>query len=177
MPTVTAIQPQNGVGTVHPTPTGAVVASPAQAAAAAIAAQAAIQQVAAAQSVAAAQQAAAAVTQSVTSQGTIPQSHVIAGGMLSLPSHGGGPNNQKDTTWTKLFVGGLPYHTTDKSLREHFEVYGDIDEAVVITDRQTGKSRGYGFVSKKYYIYSVNYILEICARYTYESVKTFCIKS
>jgi hypothetical protein len=57
--------------------------------------------------------------------------------------------NQKDTTLTKLFVGGLPYHTTDKSLREHFEVYGEIEEAVVITDRQTGKSRGYGFVSKK----------------------------
>jgi RNA recognition motif-containing protein len=54
---------------------------------------------------------------------------------------------QKDTTWTKLFVGGLPYHTTDKSLRDHFNVYGDIEEAVVITDRQTGKSRGYGFVS------------------------------
>ncbi|KAE8739283.1 hypothetical protein FOCC_FOCC015221 [Frankliniella occidentalis] len=53
---------------------------------------------------------------------------------------------QKDTTWTKLFVGGLPYHTTDKSLRDHFAVYGDIEEAVVITDRQTGKSRGYGFV-------------------------------
>ena len=59
---------------------------------------------------------------------------------------------QKDTTWTKLFVGGLPYHTTDKSLREHFEVYGEIEEAVVITDRQTGKSRGYGFVSL-YYIF------------------------
>lgn len=54
---------------------------------------------------------------------------------------------QKDTTWTKLFVGGLPYHTTDKSLREHFSVFGDIEEAVVITDRQTNKSRGYGFVS------------------------------
>lgn len=53
---------------------------------------------------------------------------------------------QKDTTWTKLFVGGLPYHTTDKSLREHFSVYGDIEEAVVITDRTTSKSRGYGFV-------------------------------
>lgn len=53
----------------------------------------------------------------------------------------------KDTTWTKLFVGGLPYHTTDKSLRDHFAVYGDIEEAVVITDRQTSKSRGYGFVS------------------------------
>lgn len=55
-------------------------------------------------------------------------------------------SQQKDTTWTKLFVGGLPYHTTDKSLREHFAVYGEIEEAVVITDRQTNKSRGYGFV-------------------------------
>lgn len=54
---------------------------------------------------------------------------------------------QKDTTFTKIFVGGLPYHTTDKSLRQFFEVFGDIEEAVVITDRQTGKSRGYGFVS------------------------------
>lgn len=63
-------------------------------------------------------------------------------GLLSL----GALPGQKDTTWTKLFVGGLPYHTTDKSLREHFAVYGDIEEAVVITDRQTSKSRGYGFV-------------------------------
>lgn len=53
----------------------------------------------------------------------------------------------KDTTFTKIFVGGLPYHTTDKTLREYFEQFGDIEEAVVITDRQTGKSRGYGFVS------------------------------
>ncbi|GFS41822.1 RNA-binding protein 24-A, partial [Nephila pilipes] len=52
---------------------------------------------------------------------------------------------QKDTTYTKIFVGGLPYHTTDKSLRQFFEAFGDIEEAVVITDRQTGKSRGYGF--------------------------------
>ncbi|CAL1288740.1 unnamed protein product [Larinioides sclopetarius] len=54
---------------------------------------------------------------------------------------------QKDTTYTKIFVGGLPYHTTDKSLRQFFEAFGDIEEAVVITDRQTGKSRGYGFVT------------------------------
>lgn len=64
---------------------------------------------------------------------------------------------QKDTTWTKLFVGGLPYHTTDKSLREHFNVYGEIEEAVVITDRQSGKSRGYGFVSN--FFFFGNYIL------------------
>ncbi|KAB1261415.1 RNA-binding protein 24 [Camelus dromedarius] len=48
---------------------------------------------------------------------------------------------QKDTTYTKIFVGGLPYHTTDASLRKYFEVFGEIEEAVVITDRQTGKSR------------------------------------
>ncbi|XP_058258723.1 RNA-binding protein 38 isoform X3 [Hemibagrus wyckioides] len=54
---------------------------------------------------------------------------------------------QKDTTFTKIFVGGLPYHTNDASLRKYFEAYGEIDEAVVITDRQTGKSRGYGFVT------------------------------
>jgi RNA recognition motif-containing protein len=56
-------------------------------------------------------------------------------------------HQQKDTTYTKIFVGGLPYHTTDDSLRNYFAVFGDIEEAVVITDRQTGKSRGYGFVS------------------------------
>ncbi|CAG5115862.1 unnamed protein product, partial [Candidula unifasciata] len=54
---------------------------------------------------------------------------------------------QKDTQYTKIFVGGLPYHTTDQSLREYFDKFGDIEEAVVITDRQTGKSRGYGFVT------------------------------
>lgn len=42
---------------------------------------------------------------------------------------------------------GLPYHTTDETLRAFFSKFGDIDEAVVINDRSTGKSRGYGFVS------------------------------
>uniref|UniRef100_A0A3P9HW38 RNA binding motif protein 38 n=1 Tax=Oryzias latipes TaxID=8090 RepID=A0A3P9HW38_ORYLA len=57
------------------------------------------------------------------------------------------PTMEKDTTYTKIFVGGLPYHTSDASLRKYFETFGDIDEAVVITDKQTGKSRGYGFVT------------------------------
>lgn len=56
--------------------------------------------------------------------------------------------NQKDTTFTKIFVGGLPYHTTDESLKIFFQKFGNIEEAVVITDRQTGKSRGYGFVNQ-----------------------------
>lgn len=54
---------------------------------------------------------------------------------------------QKDTTFTKLFVGGLPYHTTDATLHAFFLQYGEIEEAVVIHDRITGKSKGYGFVS------------------------------
>lgn len=54
---------------------------------------------------------------------------------------------QKDTSFTKIFVGGLPYHTTDATLKEFFDQFGEIEEAVVITDRQTGKSRGYGFVT------------------------------
>ncbi|XP_062315264.1 RNA-binding protein 38 [Osmerus eperlanus] len=71
---------------------------------------------------------------------------------MFLSPFGGGleimhPTVQKDTTYTKIFVGGLPYHTNDVSLRKYFETFGDIDEAVVITDRQTGKSRGYGFVT------------------------------
>ena len=52
-----------------------------------------------------------------------------------------------DVMMRKLFIGGLPFHTTDKSLREHFEQYGGIEEAVVISDRSTGKSKGYGFVT------------------------------
>ncbi|XP_017579050.1 RNA-binding protein 38 isoform X1 [Pygocentrus nattereri] len=71
--------------------------------------------------------------------------HQFVNGTLETMQHPGGV---KDTTFTKIFVGGLPYHTTDASLRKYFETFGDIDEAVVITDRQTGKSRGYGFVSE-----------------------------
>lgn len=56
-------------------------------------------------------------------------------------------NKETDVTLRKLFIGGLPFHTTDKSLREHFEQYGGIEEAVVISDRTTGKSKGYGFVT------------------------------
>ncbi|CAB3399351.1 unnamed protein product [Caenorhabditis bovis] len=55
----------------------------------------------------------------------------------------------RDTMFTKIFVGGLPYHTSDKTLHEYFEQFGEIEEAVVITDRNTQKSRGYGFVTMK----------------------------
>ncbi|PID38613.1 MAG: RNA-binding protein [Proteobacteria bacterium] len=47
----------------------------------------------------------------------------------------------------KLFVGGLAWATTDDSLRDAFASYGDVQEARVITDRETGRSRGFGFVT------------------------------
>jgi RNA recognition motif-containing protein len=46
----------------------------------------------------------------------------------------------------KLFVGNLPYEVTSEELGEYFAQFGGIEEAVVITDRFNGKSKGYGFV-------------------------------
>ncbi|CAM8893362.1 unnamed protein product [Rhodiola kirilowii] len=48
---------------------------------------------------------------------------------------------------SKLFVGGLSWGTDDQSLKEAFSTYGEVIEARVITDRDTGRSRGFGFVS------------------------------
>lgn len=47
----------------------------------------------------------------------------------------------------KLFVGGLSWNTTDEGLREAFTRFGTVVEAKVVTDRETGRSRGFGFVS------------------------------
>lgn len=47
----------------------------------------------------------------------------------------------------KLFVGGLSWNTNDESLRQAFEAFGQVDEAKVISDRETGRSRGFGFVT------------------------------
>ncbi|XP_059633860.1 uncharacterized protein LOC132276451 [Cornus florida] len=52
-----------------------------------------------------------------------------------------------DTTYTKVFVGGLAWETQSETLRRYFEQFGDILEAVVITDKNTGRSKGYGFVT------------------------------
>ena len=46
----------------------------------------------------------------------------------------------------KLYVGNLPYNTTEDDLRNLFSQYGSIDSVAVITDRETGRSKGFGFV-------------------------------
>ncbi|HIA02730.1 MAG TPA: RNA-binding protein, partial [Myxococcales bacterium] len=47
----------------------------------------------------------------------------------------------------KLFVGGISWNTTDQALRTAFEQYGEVTDAKIITDRETGRSRGFGFVT------------------------------
>jgi RNA recognition motif-containing protein len=47
----------------------------------------------------------------------------------------------------KLFVGSLSWNTNDDGLREAFTQFGEVSEAKVITDRMTGRSRGFGFVT------------------------------
>lgn len=46
----------------------------------------------------------------------------------------------------KLYVGNLPFSVNDNSLKSHFSAYGTVDSAKVITDRDTGRSKGFGFV-------------------------------
>ncbi len=46
----------------------------------------------------------------------------------------------------KLYVGGLPYQTTDQDLIDLFGQIGQVLSATVITDRDTGRSKGFGFV-------------------------------
>jgi len=46
----------------------------------------------------------------------------------------------------KLYVGNLPFRTDDDELRELFATHGAVESARVITDRETGRSRGFGFV-------------------------------
>ncbi|KAK1423508.1 hypothetical protein QVD17_18811 [Tagetes erecta] len=52
-----------------------------------------------------------------------------------------------DTTHTKVFVGGLAWETNTETLHRYFQQFGQILEAVVITDKHTGRSKGYGFVT------------------------------
>ncbi|XP_071723279.1 probable RNA-binding protein ARP1 [Rutidosis leptorrhynchoides] len=62
---------------------------------------------------------------------------------------GGGGHQYNDTTFTKIFVGGLAWETQRDTMRLYFEQFGEILEAVVITDKNTGRSKGYGFVTFK----------------------------
>jgi RNA recognition motif-containing protein len=46
----------------------------------------------------------------------------------------------------RIFVGGLPYSVSDRQLEELFAAHGGVESARIVTDRMTGRSRGFGFV-------------------------------
>ena len=56
-------------------------------------------------------------------------------------------NTGEPEQFRKLFIGGLKYKTTDDGLRDFYSRWGDLTDSVVMKDGQTGKSRGFGFVT------------------------------
>src|ERR1700693_2322229 len=52
----------------------------------------------------------------------------------------------EDPVSMKLYVGNLPYTTSEDDLRNLFSQYGNVESVAVITDRETGRSKGFGFV-------------------------------
>jgi len=46
----------------------------------------------------------------------------------------------------KLYIGNISYNTTDDSLKEAFSQFGSVESAVIITDKFSGRSKGFGFV-------------------------------
>ena len=46
----------------------------------------------------------------------------------------------------KLYVGGLPYSTSDEALKDLFSEAGNVESAIIIMDKMTGRSKGFGFV-------------------------------
>ena len=47
----------------------------------------------------------------------------------------------------KIYVGNMSYSTTEDSLRTKFEEFGAVEEVTIVTDRDTGRPRGFGFVT------------------------------
>jgi RNA recognition motif-containing protein len=47
---------------------------------------------------------------------------------------------------TSIYVGNLPFSATEKSIRDLFSIYGMVESVKLITDRETGRLRGFGFV-------------------------------
>jgi cold-inducible RNA-binding protein len=60
---------------------------------------------------------------------------------------GGGEGGGGGVEETKLFVGNLSWNTTDSSLGDAFSEFGEVIDSKVVTDRFTGKSRGFGFIT------------------------------
>ena len=54
--------------------------------------------------------------------------------------------DRKEGTLKNIFVGNLSFNTSEDELRQIFEAYGQVERVSILTDRETGRSRGFGFV-------------------------------
>lgn len=72
------------------------------------------------------------------------------GGASMAPLGGGGGGTPADATQRKLFIRSLPFTCTDEYLRQVFAAYGDVEEAVIVKEKGSNKSRGYGFVTMRF---------------------------
>ncbi len=60
--------------------------------------------------------------------------------------HSDAPQQYQQVNARKLYVGNLPYSTTDSDLHQMFGQYGEVTSASIVTDRMSGRSKGFGFV-------------------------------
>jgi cold-inducible RNA-binding protein len=81
--------------------------------------------------------------------GPLPAGRWPASMSTRAPTDGGVSRGKekRERMSKKLFVGSLSWNINDHGLREAFEPFGEITEATVITDRDSGRSRGFGFVT------------------------------
>jgi cold-inducible RNA-binding protein len=87
---------------------------------------------------------------------TMPLAHPLPFFLTSVTNHetasarcgagGNGLLSRRPVVAKKLYVGNLSFGTTDSDLRTMFEEFGSVESAQVIMDRETGRSKGFGFV-------------------------------
>ena len=58
-----------------------------------------------------------------------------------------GDKSEEPEQFRKLFIGGLNYKTTDDGLKEFYTQWGELTDCVVMKDGETGRSRGFGFIT------------------------------
>ncbi len=68
------------------------------------------------------------------------------GARVSSPTRIAPPSNRKEKKMKNIFVGNLSFQTTEQDIRSLFEVHGSVDRVNIVTDRDSGQPRGFGFV-------------------------------
>ena len=76
----------------------------------------------------------------------IQASRIVRTNRPILPAIRCSANSRKETYVKNIFVGNLSFGATEDAVRSMFEAYGKVDRVNVVTDRDTGRARGFGFV-------------------------------